>query len=149
VNVFPAIPRIPSFFADDCNDRDVFLKFDVVDNFLCNVDLEFIPKLLDTLPQCFWGMTMQTLCSEEACEIIMTFTPTRASAEKIRAEIPGTPTMPLPSIETRLKLSMEVMFFTNRSADCVDCEINVPGCDGLKVFFILIGIFFRWPASSF
>ena len=34
------------------------------------------------------------------------------------------------------------MFFTNRSADCVDCEINVPGCDGLKVFFILIGIFF-------
>ena len=42
-------------FADDCNDRDVFLEFDVVDNFLCNVDLEFIPKLLDAPPAIFLG----------------------------------------------------------------------------------------------
>ena len=46
---------------------------------------------------------MLTRESFEACEIIITFTCMRASAEKILAEMPGTPTIPFPSIDTRLR----------------------------------------------
>ncbi len=44
------------------------------------------------------GTTRQIECSEDACEMSATETPTRSSAPNARAAMPGTPTMPSPEI---------------------------------------------------
>jgi hypothetical protein len=58
------------------------------------------------------GIRKQIDCSDEDWEIINTLVPWLATAEKVRAAMPGTPIIPLPSTVTMLNLLMTVTALT-------------------------------------
>ena len=64
-----------------------------------------------TVADAFAATRKQMLCSDEACEIIETLVPVRATAPKARAAMPGTPSIPRPAIVTRLCARMAVTPF--------------------------------------
>ena len=47
-----------------------------------------------------WGTVKQIECSDEACEMSDTEMPLRCMAPKVRAAMPGTPSIPLPATVT-------------------------------------------------
>ena len=74
--------------------------------------------------------TKHKLFSEDACEIISTFARSFATAANALATMPGMPCIPLPLIETRLTLRMEVTALTPRDDGCPCTETRVPGSSG-------------------
>ena len=88
--------------------------------------------------------TQQIECSEEPCEIITTEIPARCSAANTRSAVPGTPIMPAPSTLTSASWPIAVMPLTGGSAGEV-AAITLPGCAGLKVLRMRIGI---WRAIA-
>ena len=89
------------------------------------------------------------LDSEGFWEIIITFTPTLARVVKIFAAVPGAPTIlpPLASIRPLLRITLThfTVFFV---AALGDADTSVPSFFRLKVFLILIGIFFDNRGSN-
>ena len=77
---------------------------------------------------------------EDDWEIISTLAPWLATAEKVRAAMPGTPIMPRPSTVTRLKPSMAVMALTVAGVLCASLSMRVPRNSGLNVFLTHNGI---------
>ena len=88
-------------------------------------------------------MTKQMLFSDEACEIISTFACSAATASNAFATMFGMPCIPVPLIAIRDTSRIDVTALTPCAAGSPSTLTRVPGCDGLKLFRILTGIFFR------
>jgi len=76
-----------------------------------------------------------------ACENISTLVPVRATAENVRAAMPGTPFMPRPVTEITLTSRIVVTaLIAFAPSMCDSCTISVPGWLGLNVFLTRSGI---------
>src|SRR5690606_31863161 len=100
------------------------------------------------------GTAKQIECSDEACEIKMTDTPTSRSAPKSRCATPGTPIIPVPSTLSRAMCSTDEKPLTGcrRGSESgltlPDAgPTTVPGADGLKLLRIRIGMPFSEAGS--
>mmetsp|Transcript_23921 Transcript_23921/g.74814 ORF Transcript_23921/g.74814 Transcript_23921/m.74814 type:complete len:215 (+) Transcript_23921:1327-1971(+) len=90
----------------------------------------------------------QIECSEEACEIMTTLTPASRTAEKMPLAVPGTPTMPVPSTEMSVMLSMVAKPLTRPSrlslgslfSSSLASVMSVPGEESSKKLRMQIGI---------
>ncbi len=77
-------------------------------------------------------MTQQIECSDEPWEIITTDTPACLRAAKARSAVPGTPSIPAPSM-LRMASPVKVVTPFTGVATSVCAQMRVPGCAGLKV----------------
>ena len=83
----------------------------------------------------------QMVCSEDACEMRMTFTRREARVRNKRSAMPGTPTIPAPRSVSSERSPIDVMPFARPSPSALRLEeMSVPGAAGLKVFLIKMGM---------
>ena len=80
------------------------------------------------------------LCSDEACEIIITLTDAPANAPSTRAAMPRAPIMPPPSTLISAIESTDAMPVIARPPPLGCSEMRLPGWSGRRVFLIRIGI---------
>ena len=81
---------------------------------------------------CASGTAKQMECSELACEMSTTLTPTSRSAPKSRCATPGTPIIPVPSTLTRAMPSMvenPLTALAARTVAAVDARAGVRGVE--------------------
>ena len=86
---------------------------------------------------------IEVLVSEAVCATINTLMPPSASVVKMRRFTPITPTIAEPLTVTMLISFTEDMPRMGRSDCAASFEMTVPSASGLKVFFTIMGIFFR------
>ncbi len=67
------------------------------------------------------------LCSDDDWLIISTLAPARATAVKVRAAMPGTPSIPLPSTVTMVSPLMAEMAFATSLLGFGSLTTTVPG----------------------
>jgi hypothetical protein len=87
-------------------------------------------RLSRAFPDAASGTLRQIECSEEACEMSETEIPSRCRASKVRAAIPGTPSIPLPVTVTSACDEIADKAFTGYRARVRRPEISVPVSPG-------------------
>ena len=90
---------------------------------------------------------MEMFASEEPWEIIMTFTSLSARAVKMARATPGLPIIWAPFTLMRATPVIWVSAFTTRRDFRFSFVMQVPGCEGLKVFLTRMGIPFLMAGS--
>jgi len=86
-----------------------------------------------------FGNTQQIECSEEPWEIMVTEISARCSVSKTRSAVPGTPSMPAPSMLSSARFSMHETPLTGGVPE-PPLSMSVPGESGSRVDLICTGI---------